>query len=120
VSFFLQGIWEKSLKAPENANLQFRLKLSSSSISLTGFAAYPQGKKKVKRQRPQVFSIFAPYQAKAFRCSLSFHKKYICLTEYIEGQKSTSSGVPIHTSAGVLPLAMQALLFYFDRVIPSR
>jgi hypothetical protein len=26
------------------------------------------------------------------------------------GKKSTSSGVPMHTSAGVLPLAMQALL----------
>jgi hypothetical protein len=32
------------------------------------------------------------------------------LTGYIGGQKSTSSGVPIHASAGVLPLAMQALL----------
>jgi hypothetical protein len=29
---------------------------------------------------------------------------------YIGGQKSTSSGVPTHASAGVLPLAMQALL----------
>jgi hypothetical protein len=33
----------------------------------------------------------------------------ICLTGYIEGQKSTLSGVPIHASAGVLFLAMQAL-----------
>jgi hypothetical protein len=31
-------------------------------------------------------------------------------TGYIGGQKSTSLGVPIHTSAGVLPLVMQALL----------
>jgi hypothetical protein len=46
--------------------------------------------------------------AKAFR--LSFHKKHICLTEYIGGQKFTSSGVPIHVSTGVLLLAMQVLL----------
>jgi hypothetical protein len=42
--------------------------------------------------------------------SLSFHRKHICLTEYIGEQKSTSSGVPIHASKGVLLLAMQALL----------
>jgi hypothetical protein len=34
----------------------------------------------------------------------------ICLTGYIGGQKSTSSGVSIHDFAGVLPLVMQALL----------
>jgi hypothetical protein len=34
----------------------------------------------------------------------------ICLTGYIRGQKSTSSGVPVHVSAGPLPMAMQALL----------
>jgi hypothetical protein len=34
----------------------------------------------------------------------------ICLTSYIEGQKSTSSGVLIQASAVVLPLAMQPLL----------
>jgi hypothetical protein len=48
-----------------------------------------------------VFSIFVPYCSKkknALRCSLSFHRKYICLTGYIGGQNSTSSGVPIHTS----------------------
>jgi hypothetical protein len=55
--------------------------------------------------------------AKAFRRSLSFHKKHICLTGYTEGQKSTSSGVPIHASAGVLPLAMQALFGTLIRVI---
>jgi hypothetical protein len=59
-----------------------------------------------------VFSVFIPYCNKnnAFGCSLSFHRKYICLTGYVGGQKSTSSGVPIHTSTGVLPLAMQDLL----------
>jgi hypothetical protein len=68
-------------------------------------------RKTVKRQRPRVFSIFAPYQSKSLQThSLSFHKKHICLTGYIGGQKSTSSGVPIYASAGVLPLAMQALL----------
>jgi hypothetical protein len=35
----------------------------------------------------------------------------ICLTGYIGGQNSTSSKVPDHSSTGVLPLAMQALLF---------
>jgi hypothetical protein len=29
---------------------------------------------------------------------------------YMGEQKSTSSGIPIHVSTGVLPLAMQALL----------
>jgi hypothetical protein len=62
-----------------------------------------------------VFSVFVPYhsthtQKNAFRHALSFHRKYIFLKGYIGGQKSTSSRVPIHTSAGVLPLAMQALL----------
>jgi hypothetical protein len=61
-----------------------------------------------------VFSIFVPFHSKkkkkAFRSSLSFHRKYICLIEYIGAQKSTSSGVPVHASAGVLPLAMKALL----------
>jgi hypothetical protein len=42
--------------------------------------------------------------------SLSFHRKYICLTKYIGEQRTTSSGVPIHASKGVLLLAMQALL----------
>jgi hypothetical protein len=66
-----------------------------------------------------VFSIFVPYCSKkkkkktknnAFRCSLSFHRKYIHLTGYTGGQKSTSSRVPIHASTEVLPLDMQALL----------
>jgi hypothetical protein len=65
-------------------------------------------KKKVKRQRPYRFLPLTT--AKAFRCTLSFHKKHVCFTGYIGGQKSTSSGVPIHASAGVLPLVMQALL----------
>jgi hypothetical protein len=46
----------------------------------------------------------------AIRHSFSFHRKYICLIGYIREQKSTSSGVPIHASTGVFPLAMQALL----------
>jgi hypothetical protein len=48
--------------------------------------------------------------AKASRCSLSLHKKHICLTEYIREEKSTSSAVPIHASTGILLQAMQALL----------
>jgi hypothetical protein len=47
--------------------------------------------------------------AKAFRSTLSFHRKYMPHMIY-RGQKSISSGVPIQASAGVLPLAMQALL----------
>jgi hypothetical protein len=58
---------------------------------------------------------------KAFRYSLSSYKKYICLIGYIGGQKSTSSRVPVHASAGVLPLALQALLVTLepltDRVV---
>jgi hypothetical protein len=49
--------------------------------------------------------------------SFSFHKKYICLTGYIRGQKSTLSGVPIHTSAEVLPLAMHTLLVTLEPLI---
>jgi hypothetical protein len=73
-----------------------------------------EGKKRVKGiETSMVLSVFVPYCRKkknAFRHSLSFHRKYIGLIGYIGGQKSTSSGVPIHASAGVLPLAMQALL----------
>jgi hypothetical protein len=67
-------------------------------------------KKQLKVRDLTVFSVFAPYCSKSFRHSLSFHKKHICLTGYIRGQKSTSSGVPIHASTGILPLAMQVLL----------
>jgi hypothetical protein len=80
-----------------------------SSTWLNRFHSLPSGKRKKEQLNVRdltIFSVFAPY----FRCSLSFHKKHICLTGYIGGQNSTSSGVPIHTSPGVLPLAMQALL----------
>jgi hypothetical protein len=41
----------------------------------------------------------------------SFHKKaYMPHRIYRGTKKSTSSGVPIHASSGVLPLAMQAPL----------
>jgi hypothetical protein len=69
-------------------------------------------KKTVKRQKPQVSGFLPLTRAKAFRCalslslSLSLNKKHVCLTEYIGGQRSTSSGVPIHASIG----AIQALL----------
>jgi hypothetical protein len=84
---------------------------------LNRFCSCPQGKKKktVKRQKPQV-SVFCPFpeqkppDALSLSLSLSFHRKHICLTGYIWGQKSTSSGVPIHASKAVLLLAMQALL----------
>jgi hypothetical protein len=68
-------------------------------------------KKTVKRKNLRS-PIFCPLPEKKppDALTLSFHKKHICLTEYIGGQKSTSSGVPIHASAGVLLLAMQALL----------
>jgi hypothetical protein len=59
----------------------------------------------------------------AFRHSLSFHRKYIHFTGYIGGQKSISSGVPVYTSAGVFPLAMQAplvtLIELFSNYKPS-
>jgi hypothetical protein len=79
---------------------------------LNKFAACPQGKKKktVKKQRPQGLLHFCPLPQQKPSDTLSSYKKYICLTGYIRGQKSTSSGVPIHASAGVLPLVMQALL----------
>jgi hypothetical protein len=77
------------------------------------FHSLPSGGKKTVKvtETSTVFSVFVPYSSKkkknnAFTCSLSFHRKYIYLTGYIGGQKSTSSGVPIHASAGVLPLAM--------------
>jgi hypothetical protein len=76
----------------------------------------------VQRQKLQV-STFAPYWSKSLQMfslslslslsltlSLSFHRKHICLTKYVGEQKSTSSGVPIHTCKWVLLLAMQALL----------
>jgi hypothetical protein len=55
-------------------------------------------------------SLTAEKKKNAVRHSLSFHRKYIHLTGYRGGQRSISSGVPIHTSTGVLPLAVEALL----------
>jgi hypothetical protein len=81
------------------------------SLSLT----CPQGKKKtVKRQRPQVFSVFAPYWSKSLQMhslSLSlFIKKHIFFTGY-KGDKSLfHQESPFTPSTGVLPLAVQALL----------
>jgi hypothetical protein len=73
-----------------------------------------KGKKKktVKRQKSLGLLLFWPLleQKPPDALTLSFHKKYICLTGYIGEQKSTSSGIPIHASTGVLLLAMQALL----------
>jgi hypothetical protein len=54
---------------------------------LNRFCSLPSGKeekkkKTVKRQKPQVFSIFAPYQSKSLQTfSLSFHRKRVCLTD---------------------------------------
>jgi hypothetical protein len=62
-------------------------------------------KKTVKRQRPHCLLLFCPLLQQKPSETLSFHEKHICLTGYIGGQKSTSSGVPIHLSAGVLPLS---------------
>jgi hypothetical protein len=69
---------------------------------LNRFYSLTSGKRKIKKK--QDLMVFKPSDA------LSLHKKHICLTRYIGGQKSNSSGVPIHAFAGVLPLATQALL----------
>jgi hypothetical protein len=74
---------------------------------LNRFCRLPLRKRKEKKKKKK---LKCPYTAKAFRHSLSFHKKHICLTGYIGGQKFTPSEVPIHASSGVLPLAMQTLL----------
>jgi hypothetical protein len=85
---------------------------------LNRFRSLPSGKEKKKQLKGKNLR-YSPFLlltgAKASRCSLSshslsFHKKHVCLTAYIGGQKSTSSGVPIHASTGVLLLAMQAFL----------
>jgi hypothetical protein len=90
---------------------------------LNKFCSLPSGKERKKKQlkgKNLKFSPFLPLTgAKAFRCSLSFHKKQICLVGYIGGQKSTSSGVPIHASAGVLPLAMQVLLVTLIKLLQA-
>jgi hypothetical protein len=116
VSFFLQGVWEKSLQAPESASLQFRFN-SLSSIRLVKRVPQPalrERKKKKKQLKGKNLRspFFCPLleQKPPNALSLSFHRKHICLTEYIGGQKPTSSGIPIHASKGVLLLAMQALL----------
>jgi hypothetical protein len=81
---------------------------------LNRFCSLPSCKEKKKQLKGKnLRSLVLPLtRAKASRCScsLSFHRKHVCLTEYIGGQKSTSSGVPTHASKGVLLLAMQALL----------
>jgi hypothetical protein len=81
---------------------------------LNRFCSLPSGGKK-KKAKPQV-SVFCPLPEQkppnslSFSVSLSFHRKHICLTGYIWGQKSTLPGVPIHASKGDLLLAIQALL----------
>jgi hypothetical protein len=67
-------------------------------------------KKQLKGKDLTIFSCFCPLPEQKPSDSPSLFIENICLTGYIGGQKSTSSGVPIHTSAGVLPLAMHALL----------
>jgi hypothetical protein len=112
---FLQGVWENPYRHQKVlvSNLGLTVFVKHQINWLNRFRSLPSGgkkKKTVKRQKPQV-SVFLPLtRAKASRCSLSFHRKHICLTGYIGEQKSTSSRVPIHASTGVLLLAMQALL----------
>jgi hypothetical protein len=80
---------------------------------LNRFHSLPSGKDKktVKRQKTSGLCFCPlPEQKPPDALSLSSHRKHICLTGYIEGQKSTSSGVLIHASTGVLLLAMQAFL----------
>jgi hypothetical protein len=81
---------------------------------LNRFHSLPSGKEKKKQLKGKNLrsSSFLPLteQKPPNALALSFHKKHVCLTRYIGRQKSTSSGVPIHASTGVLLLAMQALL----------
>jgi hypothetical protein len=78
---------------------------------LNRFCSLPSGKGKKKQLKGK--NLRSSPEAKAFRHSLSLSIKKAYMPHrigYIGGQKCTSSGVPIHASAGVLPLAMQALL----------
>jgi hypothetical protein len=72
----------------------------------------PSGEKRVKGiETSVVFSIFVPYHSKNLPSNApSLFMENICLTGYIGAQKSTFSKVPVHTSTGVFPLAMQAFL----------
>jgi hypothetical protein len=67
VSFFLQEVWEKSLRHQKViiSNLGLTVFVKHQINWLYRFRILPSGKekKKVKRQKPQV-SIFAPYQSK--------------------------------------------------------
>jgi hypothetical protein len=116
VGSLLQGVWKK---IPAGTK-----KMLISNLCLTAFAKHlvklvkqvlhsalrKQTKRPVKRQRPHSLLHFCllPQQKSSEAPSLFIEN--ICLTGYIGGQTSTSSGIPIHTSAGVLPLAMQAIL----------
>jgi hypothetical protein len=78
VGFLLQGVWGKSLQTPESANLQFRLTVfvKHQVNWLNRFYSLPSGKEKnPKHLKGRDFMVFSG--AKAFRCSLSFHRKYM-------------------------------------------
>jgi hypothetical protein len=89
------------------------------SSGSAGSVVYSQGKKQLNG-RPQWSSPFffslttttttTTTKKNAFRRSLSFYRKNIFLISYIGEQKLTSSRVPIHASAGVLPLSKVTLL----------
>jgi hypothetical protein len=75
------------------------------------------GEGELRQQRPQRSSVFHPFTKKKASDAPFLFIENICLTGYIGGQKSTSLRVPIHTSTGVLPLAMQALLVTIEPLI---
>jgi hypothetical protein len=94
------------------SNLGLTVFVKNQGNWLNRFCSLPSGGKKKEQLKDLRFPSFCPLpeQKPPDALSLSFHKKHICLTGYIGGQKSTSSGVSTHASTGVLLLAMQALL----------
>jgi hypothetical protein len=94
------------------SNLRLTVFVKHQVTWLNRFHSLLSGKEKktVKRQRPHGLLHFCPLPEQKPSEAPSLFIENICLTGYIGGQKFTSLGVPIHVSAGVLPLAMHALL----------
>jgi hypothetical protein len=127
VSFFLQGVWGKSLWHQKVliSNLGLTVFVKHQVNWLSRFCSLSSGKEKkkkkkkpVKRQKPQVFSIFAPYRSKSLQ-KLSFYlfiKKHICLTEHIGGQIYFIRSPHPHLYRGP-PSGHASPLGYFNRVI---
>jgi hypothetical protein len=76
VDFLFQGVWEKSLQAPESASHQLGLKcLCQASGQLLKQVLHPflrkrKKKKQLKGRDLMVFSIFAPYHSKSLQMLL--------------------------------------------------